>query len=93
MKSLFLTEVEKARQEARESVVRECLQRVARLVATFNGAIKYLPMLTDHPEMSDEEALAFARHWHAIAKERYRSGDEKWNNGIPYCRNQWKEPT
>lgn len=62
------------------------------LIAEFNGAIKYAPMLQDHPAWSKDECLAFARKWHAIAEARYRAGDDRWNNGIPYARNIWKEP-
>lgn len=64
--------------------------RVARLVAAFNGQIKYTPMLMDHPDWSDEECLVFAREWHAVAVERYANGDARWNDRIPYCRNVYK---
>lgn len=64
--------------------------RIERLVAQFNGAIKYAPMLADHPDWTDEECLAFARKWDAVARARYLAGDPKWNNGVPYCRNVWK---
>lgn len=93
MEALFLTPEQQARKAERESVERERLEHIDRLVAQFNGAIKYLPLLTDHPKMSDEECLAFAREWHAVAAKRYETGDPKWNNGIPYCRNVWKVPT
>lgn len=76
-------------------------QRIDRLVAQFNGAIKYAPMLQDHPEWTDEQCLAFAREWHAKAMEGLRravrieqAGWEpverqhpRWNNKIPYVRN------
>jgi hypothetical protein len=62
------------------------------LIAIFNGAIKYAPMLKDHPAWSSEKCLAFARQHHVVAEQRYRAGDARWNNGIPYCRNIWKEP-
>ena len=91
MESLFLTEEQKSRKVHREQIEHERLERVDQLVSQFNGAIKYLPLLTDHPEMSDDEVLAFARKWHAVAEARYRNGDANWNNGIPYCRNQWKD--
>lgn len=65
-------------------------ERIERLVAQFNGAIKYTPMLADHPDWTDEACLEFARKWDAVARARYLAGDAKWNNGIPYCRNVWK---
>lgn len=65
-------------------------ERINRLVAQFNGAIKYTPMLADHPDWTDEACIAFARKWDAIARERHQAGDPQWNNGIPYCRNVWK---
>ena len=68
--------------------------RIAKLMAEFNGAIKYAPMLKDHPGWTDEECLAFAREHHATAIEqlRERGADmerdgPKWNGRIPYCRN------
>lgn len=66
------------------------LARVDALVGVFNGAIKYLPMLLDHPDWSDAACLEFARKWDAVARARYEAGDPKWNAGIPYCRNVWK---
>lgn len=68
-------------------------ERINRLVAQFNGAIKYTPMLSDNPQWSDDVCLEFARNWHAVAESRYRKGYAQWNAGIPYCRNVWKEPT
>ena len=65
-------------------------ERIDLLVVQFNGAIKYAPMLQDHPQWTDEECIAFARKWHAVASERHAKGDPGWNNGIPYCRNIWK---
>lgn len=68
-------------------------ERIDRLVAQFNGAIKYTPMLQDHPDWTDEQCLAFARKWHAVVIDRLRprgalrQSDPLWNNGIPYCRN------
>lgn len=73
-------------------------ERIERLVAAFNGAIKYAPMVKDHPEWSDEACVAYAREWHAraIAQLRERGlrthdvrGESlpRWNAGIPYCRN------
>ena len=52
-------------------------ERIARLVAQFDGAIKYAPMLQDHgvgtkKPWSDEQCLAFAREWHAKAIEGLR---------------------
>jgi hypothetical protein len=61
--------------------------RIERLVAVFNGLIKYTPMVKDHPDWSDDECLAFARKWHAVAKERLKRGDPRWNDQVPYCRN------
>lgn len=63
--------------------------RIDGLVKKFNGAIKYAPMLKDHPDWSDAECIAFARKWHAVAIERLRNGngDLPWNDRIPYCRN------
>lgn len=66
-------------------------ERIERLVAQFNGAIKYAPMLADHPDWIDEACVAFARKWDAVARKRHAAGDPKWNNGIPYCRNIWKD--
>lgn len=63
--------------------------RVDVLVKQFNGAIKYAPMLQDHPDWSDEKCLAFAREWHAKAiaglraafkRDRQRSGAGHWHN-------------
>jgi hypothetical protein len=64
-------------------------ERVKRLRARFDGAIRYREMLLDHPEWTDEECLAFARNWHEIAE--IQAGDPayegRWNDGVPYCRN------
>lgn len=68
----------------------ETAARIERLVAQFNGAIKYTPMIKDHPDWTDEECIAFARKHDALARARYLAGDTKWNNGVPYCRNLWK---
>lgn len=96
MESIFLTPEQALRKAEREAVERERLERVDRLVAQFDGAIKYLPLLTDHPELIDEDCLAFARKWHAVAVERLKVGirgwdaahpERLWNHGIPYCRN------
>lgn len=62
-------------------------ERIQRLVAQFDGAIKYTPMLADHPEWTDEQCLAFARKWHAVAIARLDAGELHWNDNIPYCRN------
>jgi hypothetical protein len=61
--------------------------RIDRLVAALNGAIKYRPMLQDNPDWTDEQCLAFARQHHATAIARLRAEDPLWNAGIPYCRN------
>lgn len=68
----------------------DALARVPALVAAFNGQIKYLPMLLDHPEWTDEECIAFARKWDAEAVKRYKANRDGWNNGVPYCRNVFK---
>jgi len=64
------------------------------LIAEFNGAIKYAPMLKDHPDWTKEECINFARMWHAVAIAQLRERGPsmaiegpKWNGGIPYCRN------
>lgn len=76
-------------------------ERIARLVARLDGAIKYAPMLKDHPDWSDDECIAFAEFNHARAiaglrraleleKAGYGTWDRqipRWNEGIPYCRN------
>jgi len=64
--------------------------RIEKLVAQFSGAIKYTPMLADHPEWTDEQCIAFARKWDALARERRNANDPLWNAAIPYCRNVWK---
>lgn len=77
-----------------EHIQAQCEARTERLMARFNGAIKYMPMLRDHGEhvvdksqrWSDDECIAFAQKWHAVAIEQLRNGGG-WNNGIPYCRN------
>lgn len=74
---------EKSRQDA-------ALARIPALVARFNGQIKYLPMVLDHPEWSDDECVAFAQKWDAEAIKRYKASRDGWNNGIPYCRNVYK---
>jgi len=68
--------------------------RIERLIARFNGAIKYTPMLQDHGEGSpdpwdDDRCVAYAREHHARAIEglRQHGRDGPWNNAIPYCRN------
>ena len=75
--------------------------RVPVLVARFDGAIKYLPMLLDRPKWTDDDCEAFARKLHALAVLRRKAGEtgwdpenpeRLWNHGIPYCRNVWKEP-
>lgn len=77
-------------------------ERIDALVSQFNGAIKYVSMLKDHPDWSDDECIAFARKGHeqAIAQlkeamRRDKAGEGHWHNQvpvwndrIPYCRNQ-----
>lgn len=46
--------------------------RVRKLMAAFDGAIKYTPMLHDHGEgtsdaWTDKQCVAFAKKWHAEA--------------------------
>lgn len=79
----------KLKREHLEKKQRAFQERVARLVAIFNGAIKYTPMLTDHPHWSDEECVAFARAGHARAIEGLRAHgvEGAWNDAVPYCRN------
>lgn len=57
------------------------------LVPTFNGAIKYAPMLQDHPDWTDDQCLEFARKWHEVAIlqlrkafEYDRAGEGNWHN-------------
>lgn len=73
--------------------------RIATLVATFNGAIKYTPMLADHPDWSDEQCVAFAKEWHAKAirglraafeRDRKRAGAGHWHNP-PEGEQAWNE--
>lgn len=65
-------------------------ERIDKLVAEFNGLIKYAPMLKDHPDWTDAQCIEFAKKWHAVAEERHAKGDPKWNDRIPYCRNVYK---
>lgn len=46
--------------------------RIASLVAQLDGAIKYVDVLADHPEWTDEQVLAFARPLHEKAIGRLR---------------------
>lgn len=82
-----------ASRDQREALAAVLAQRVPGLVAAFDGAIKYTPMIADHPEWTDDQCLAFARKWHAVAAERYAKGDPRWNEQIPYCRNVYKVPS
>lgn len=89
MDALFPSPVQQKLADQRRIVEEARALRVEGLVARFNGAIKYLPLVTDHPELSDEDLVAFARRWHAVAIEglRKHGPDGPWNNGIPYGRN------
>lgn len=58
--------------------------RVARLMKQFNGNVKYKPMLQDHPKWTDEECVAFAKRWDAIARQQRNT------THIPYGRNIFK---
>lgn len=62
-------------------------ERVPRLRAIFDGAIRYNEMLLDNPGWTDDECIAFARENHAKALEQWRANPQAWNDGIPYCRN------
>jgi hypothetical protein len=66
------------------------MARIDALVDAFNGQIKYLPMVLDHPDWTDGECVAFAKKWDAVAREKYKADPDKWNNGIPYARNIFK---
>lgn len=66
-------------------------KRIAALVARFDGLIKYRPMLQDHPEWSDDECVAFAQEQHAQAVRQRAPDPARWNDGVPYCRNIWRE--
>lgn len=90
--NLALTVAQMKQQQAEATAERE--RRVPLLRAQFDGAIRYSEMLMDNPEWTDEECLAFARKWHAVAQKQFKERgpnrpDEPsgWNNGIPYCRN------
>lgn len=84
----MLPEDLKAYRALEEEVLREREERVKRLRAVFDGAIRYWPMLDQHPEWSDEECVKFAMKWHAKAVEQFKAvGKMGWNWGIPYCRN------
>lgn len=75
----------------RAALINDLRKRVdTQLVPKFNGAIKYLPMLMDHPDWTDAQCIAFAKKWHAVAEGRHRAGDPRWNEKIPYCRNVYK---
>lgn len=65
--------------------------RIARLVARFNGLIKYRPMLQDHPDWTDDQCVAFAAEQHIRAVQQHASSPGSWNDGVPYCRNIWRE--
>lgn len=69
----------------------ELEERVPKLVAQFDGLIKYTPMLMDHPDWTDDQCIAFAHQQHAIALEKRKIDPASWNCGIPYCRNIWRE--
>lgn len=72
------------------------------LIAEFNGAIKYKPMLADHPHWTHDQCIAEAHRFHALAilglrrawvieketRVSWMSQSPIWNDGIPYCRNQ-----
>lgn len=65
--------------------------RVGRLVARFDGLIKYRPMLQDHPDWTDDQYVAFAAEQHQRAVQQRVASPSGWNNGVPYCRNIWRE--
>lgn len=66
------------------------IDRIAKLVARFDGLIKYTPMIQDHPDWSDDECIAFAREMHTRAVAQYAVDRATWNSGIPYCRNVFR---
>lgn len=65
--------------------------RIAGLIAKFDGLIKYTPMLQDHPDWTDEQCIAFAKKWHDYAVWQHDVSPSIWNQGVPYCRNIWRE--
>jgi hypothetical protein len=65
-------------------------ERIAKLVARFDGLIKYAPMLQDHPDWADDQCIAFAQEMHAVALIQYEGNPATWNSGIPYCRNVFR---
>lgn len=80
--------------EPRRNDCKPDMSRIERLVAQFNGQIKYVPMLMDHPDWTDDQCIEFAKKWDAVAVERYHAGgDLPWNDRIPYCRNIFKTDT
>lgn len=78
-----------AKAEPRRNDRKPDMARVERLIARFDGLIKYTSMLMDHPDWSDDECVEFAKKWHAVAKDRLDNpkDDMMWNDRIPYCRN------
>lgn len=66
-------------------------ERIAKLMAQFDGLIKYAPMLQDHPDWTDEQCIEFARAQHARSVAQRKKNPDQWNTGIPYCRNVWRE--
>jgi hypothetical protein len=60
---------------------------LSELIAEFNGAIKYAPMIIDHPDWTKDDCLKFARENHAKAiaqlREAFardRAGNGNWHN-------------
>lgn len=66
-------------------------QRINDLRKRFDGLIKYVPMLADHPDWSDDRCIEVAKVAHDLAVHRRKINPETWNSGIPYCRNIWRE--
>ena len=66
-------------------------ERIDKLVSMFDGLIKYEPMLKDNPDWSDAKCVEFAKTHHARAVMQRKTNKSGWNNGIPYCRNIWRE--
>ena len=72
-----------------------------KLIASFNGAIKYEPFTADifnghwDKQIGDADVFEFAlqqaKQWHETAAAKHAQGDAAWNNGTPYCRNIWKD--
>ena len=65
--------------------------RVDKLIAAFDGLIKYNDLLKDHWDWSDEQVLKFVKDQHSRAVKQYYNNKETWNEGVPYCRNDMQK--